>query len=163
MGHAAGTVSGWGFSLRRLRGDRHRLAVGGVLGAIMVLQLGAASGALAGLLAGGTDRAEMTMPHPPWIPEEMPLPTDATLAFALPTPAGDLATYVYVRRPVALVIIDLEGRLAAEGWIVIAEQAGVVWPDDHRFRVMRRGQTWTVHAEPSVGSPTETNVIYAPA
>jgi hypothetical protein len=118
--------------------------------------------ALAGLLGGEEDRAETALSRPECLPDEMPLPTGATFVFALPTASGDMAAHVYVRRPVAEVIADLEGRLAEEGWTVVAEQSAVVWPDDLRFRVVRRGQTWTVHMEPSVGSATETNVIYAP-
>jgi len=162
VGHMAEMLSGWRCSVRGLRGDRHLLVVVGVLGATMTLLLSASGDALAGLLGGEEDRAETALSRPECLPDEMPLPTGATFVFALPTASGDMAAYVYVRRPVAEVIADLEGRLAEEGWTVVAEQSAVVWPDDLRFRVVRRGQTWTVHMEPSVGSATETNVIYAP-
>jgi hypothetical protein len=147
----------------RLLGDRPRMIVAGVLAGTMALLLGASADALAGLLGGAELPTATTTPRPEWLPAAMPLPADVAFVFSLPTGAGDSAAYFYVRRPVAEVIADLQERLAAEGWTIVARQVGVTWPDDHLFHVAREGQTWRIHVEPSVASPTETNVIYAHA
>jgi hypothetical protein len=138
------------------------MLVAAMLFGTMILVTGTASETLLAVYGASEDPVGPPTLRIEWFPDAMPLPSGATFAFNLSTRGGDMATYVYVRRPVAQVIDELELRLAEEGWVVVDERAGVAWPDDHRFLVERHGQTWIVHVEPSVGSTTETNIIYAP-
>jgi len=143
-------------------------AAGLVTVLIMALVFGVAAqaGPVAGLLGGPADADgshERPEPRPDWLPERLPLPADATFTFALPTHTGELAAYVYVRRPVADVIKDLQDRLADSGWRIIGQRRGITWTTDLQLTVQGHGQTWTVRIEPSVGSTSASNVIYSPA
>ncbi len=138
------------------------MIVAAMLAGTMLLLVGLASEALVGVFGATEDPTGAASLRPESLPDELPLPSRASFTFVLPTRAGDMATYVYVRRPVAEVVADLEERLAEQGWVVLAERADVSSPGDHLFRIEGHGQRWTIHAEPSVGSATETNVIYAP-
>jgi hypothetical protein len=135
--------------------------VAAMLSATMVLLVGMAREALAGLLTATDDPVGEAEARSDWLPDAMPLPAGATVTFVLPTRSGDMATYAYVRRPVAEVLADLEGRFERDGWAIAGRSTGTTWPDDHLFRVEGHGQAWIVHVQPSVGSPTETTIIYA--
>jgi len=138
------------------------MIVAAMLAGTMLLLVGLASEAFVGVFGATEDPTGAASLRPESFPDELPLPSRATFVFVLPTRAGDMAVYVYVRRPVVEVVADLEERLAEAGWVVISEHADLSSPGDHLFRVEGHGQRWTIHAEPSVGSATETNVIYTP-